>query len=329
MSQCHFQKKASSPFFGALHDRKPAYARPLGEAWLGDSRRLLRRVPDESIDLIFTSPPYALLKTKDYGNEPEHRYVQWFRPFAKHLHRVLKPEGSLVLNIGGAWKPGLPIRSLYQYQLLMDLCSPTRSRKNPPVFFLAQEFYWFNPARLPSPIQWVNVERVRVKDAIEPIWWLSKTPNPKATNRNVLAPYSKHMERLIRTQRYNRGPRPSGWVASEKWGRDNGGAIPPNLLMEDGLSTLLNILAESNTSSNDPMRRALREQGAKPHPAVFPKSLPEFFILFTTEVGDVVLDPFCGSNTTGFVAESLNRQWLSIDVEGQYLDASKARWPSQ
>ena len=145
------------------------------------------------------------------------------RPFARQIHRILKPTGSLVLNIGGAWKPGLPIRSLYQYQLLMDLCEPSRSRKEPPAFVLAQEFYWFNPAKLPGPVQWVNVDRVRVKDSVEPIWWLSKTPNPKATNRAVLNPYSKHMERLIRTQRYNRGPRPSGWVASENWGRDNGG----------------------------------------------------------------------------------------------------------
>ncbi len=279
--------------------------------------------------LVFTSPPYALLKEKEYGNEPEHRYLRWFRPFAKQLHRILKPSGSLVLNIGGSWRPGLPVKSLYQYQLLMDLCAPSRVRKNPPRFFLAQEFYWFNPAKLPNPVQWVNVERIRVKDAVEPVWWLSKTSNPKATNRNVLAPYSKHMEKLIRTQRYNRGPRPSGWVASEKWGRDNGGAIPPNLLTEDGLSVLLNILVESNTSSNDAMRRALRNEGVAAHPAMFPKALPEFFVLLTTQENDVVLDPFCGSNTTGYVAEGLGRQWLSIDIHAEYLKASKSRWGSE
>ena len=252
--------------------------------------------------------------------------MQWFRPFAKQIYRILKPTGSLILNIGGAWKPGIPVRSLYQYQLLMDLCAPSRRRKDPPRFFLAQEFYWFNPAKLPGPVQWVNVERVRVKDSIEPIWWLSKTPNPKATNRSVLKPYSKHMERLIRTQNYNRGSRPSGWVASEKWGRDNGGAIPANFLTEDGLEALFNVLVESNTSSNDPMRRALRESGINAHPAIFPQSLPEFFILLTTEEGDVVVDPFCGSNTTGFIAEKSNRQWLSIDIQQEYLMASRARW---
>ena len=331
MEQAHsitpgFTKRASSPFFRALDGRRPAYSRELGEAWSGDSRRLLRRIPDESIDLIFTSPPYALVRSKEYGNEPEHRYVRWFRPFAKQFHRILKPEGSLVLNIGGTWKPGLPIRSLYQYQLLLDLCAPSHARRDPPIFCLAQEFYWFNPAKLPGPIQWVNVDRVRVKDAVEPIWWLSKTPNPKATNRAVLNPYSEHMKRLIKTQTYNRGPRPSGWVASDKWGRDNGGAIPANFLTEDGLSTLFNVLVESNTSSNDPMRRVLREEGIRAHPAIFPVSLPEFFILMTTDEGDVVLDPFCGSNTTGYVAEQLRRQWLSIDNHREYLQASKARW---
>ena len=321
-----FISRASSVFFNSLPGRRPAYARPLGEAWRGDSRQLLKRIPDESVDLVFTSPPYALLREKEYGNEPEHQYVRWFRPFARQIYRVLKPSGSFVLNIGGSWTPGLPVKSLYQYHLLLDLCAPSRGRKSPPRFFLAQEFFWFNPAKLPNPVQWVNVDRVRVKDAVEHVWWLSKTPNPKATNRSVLAPYSKHMERLIKTQRYNRGPRPSGWIASDKWGRDNGGAIPPNLLTEDGLSVLLNILIESNTSSNDPMRRVLRRDGIKAHPAMFPKCLPEFFILLTTQRGDVVLDPFGGSNTTGYVADSLGRQWLSIEVDGNYLNASRSRW---
>ena len=321
-----FLQTASSPFFSNLPNRRPVYARPLGEAWRGDSRNLLKRIPDGSIDLILTSPPYALLREKEYGNTPEHRYVRWFRPFAKQMHRILKPTGSLVLNIGGAWIPGLPLKSLYQYKLLLDLCNPSPSRRNPPQFYLAHEFFWFNPAKLPNPVQWVNVERIRVKDAVEPVWWLSKTPRPKAANRNVLAPYSKHMERLLKTQRYNRGPRPSGWVASDKWGRDNGGSIPPNLLTEDGLEMLFNILVEPNTSSNDLLRRALRKRGLDAHPAMFPKGLPTFFILLTTDETDIIVDPFCGSNTTGYMADTLGRQWLSIDSNSAYLDASRSRW---
>ena len=96
------------------------------------------------------------------------------------------------------------------------------------MFHLAQEFYWLNPAKLPNPVQWTNINRERVKDAVEPIWWLSKSPHPKADNRKVLVPYSEHMQRLLKTGKYNSGLRPSGWNISEVWARDNGGAIPSN-----------------------------------------------------------------------------------------------------
>ena len=319
-----FIERAISPFFRGLKPRRNVvYARELGEAWRGDSRKLLSRLKPDSVDLILTSPPYPLLKKKAYGNESEEEYVRWIRPFARSFHRILKPEGSLVLNLGGVWMKGKPVRSLYPYRLLLDLCdskTPTNRR-----FFLAQEFYWLNPAKLPNPIQWVNVDRVRVKDAVEPIWWLSKSEQPKANNRNVLIPYSNHMKRLIATNRYNRGPRPSGWVASDKWGTDNGGAIPPNFIAQDGLP-ILNLLVESNTASSDPLRRRLRGTETQPHPAMFPKGLPEFFIELLTDPGDVVVDPFAGSNTTGYVADLFHRQWLSIDLDGDYLEASRYRW---
>ena len=222
-----FVPRATSPFFRNLQARQNVvYAREQGEAWAGDSSALLSCLPPESVDLILTSPPYPLLKKKAYGNKSEHDYVSWMRTFASAFHRVLKPEGSLVLNLGGVWMQGKPVRSLYPYRLLLELCEP--ANPTDPCFFLAQEFYWLNSAKLPNPVQWVNVDRVRVKDAVEPIWWLSKTEHPKADNRKVLIAYSKHMERLLATNRYNRGPRPSGWVASDKWGKDNGGAIPPN-----------------------------------------------------------------------------------------------------
>ena len=224
------RKYGKSDFLDRLKPgQAPAYATARGEAWVGDSRRLLKKIHDESIDLVVTSPPYGLLKQKEYGNEDQNDYVKWFRPFAKELHRVLKTSGSLVLNIGGAWQKGQPTRSLYPYRLMLDLCEPDRRRKSAPVFHLAQEFYWLNPAKLPNPVQWANVTRERVKDAVEPVWWLSKDPHPKACNRKVLVPYSKHMERLIETGKYNSGARPSGWNISKVWAKDNGGAIPPIL----------------------------------------------------------------------------------------------------
>ena len=319
-----FTHRATSPFFADLRGRRNVvYARESGEAWTGDSRKLLRRLAPNSVDLILTSPPYPLLTKKAYGNESEQEYVRWLRPFVRRFHRVLKPEGSLILNLGGVWIRGHPVRSLYPYRLLLDLCDQHTPQDRR--FFLAQEFYWLNPAKVPNPIQWVNVERVRAKDAVEPIWWLSKSERPKANNRNVLIPYSKQMKRLIATNRYNRGPRPSGWIASDKWGRDNGGAIPPNFLADENVA-LLNLLVEPNTASSDPLRRRLRELDMLAHPAMFPEAVPRFFIELLTEPGDIVLDPFAGSNTTGYVADQLHRQWLSIDSNGEYLDASRYRW---
>ena len=214
----------------------PLYSTDFGEAWVGDSRKLLKKIRDESIDLVITSPPYGLIKKKEYGNESQEDYVRWFRPFAKEIHRVLKPTGSFVINIAGAWQKGQPTRALYPYRLILDLCEPDRRRKSAPAFHLAQEFYWLNPAKIPNPVQWANVTRERVKDAVEPVWWLSKSPHPKASNRKVLVPYSEHMQRLLKTGKYNAGSRPSGWNISKVWARDNGGAIPSNFESDDALA---------------------------------------------------------------------------------------------
>src|SRR5262245_23557528 len=199
----------------------PRYATDLGAAYVGDSLKLLRLLPARSVSAIITSPPYALKFKKSYGNPEPAEYVEWFMAFAKEFRRVLRPYGSLVLEIGGSWNPGKPTRSIYHFELLVRLV-------NDAGFHLAEEFFWFNKARIPGPAEWVNVQRIRVKDAVTPIWWLSPTPTPSASNRRVLTPYSEHMERLFKNG-YNRGERPSGHVAN-KFERNNGGAIPPNLI---------------------------------------------------------------------------------------------------
>ena len=307
--------------------QEPTYATEWGEAWVGDSRKLLKHIHDESINLVVTSPPYSLLKKKEYGNEDQNDYVKWFRPFARELYRVLKPNGSLVLNIGGAWQKGQPTRSLYPYRLMLDLCEPDRRRKSAPAFHLAQEFYWLNPAKLPNPVQWTNVNRERVKDAVEPVWWLSKDPHPKACNRKVLVPYSEHMQRLLKSGKYNSGARPSGWNISKVWARDNGGAIPSNFVADDALDHVFNLLVVSNTASNDPLRKSVKEYDGHAHPAMFPTALPEFFIRMLTDEGDVVLDPFAGSNSTGWVADGHQRRWIAIDLNESYVEDSRLRWP--
>jgi len=312
---------------------KPYYQTEMGASILGDARTLLSRLPDNSIDLIVTSPPFALTRKKEYGNVRASDYVEWFRPFARSMWRVLKETGSLVLNLGGAWQPGYPIRSLYQFEVLIDLC---RETENQPPFFLAQEFYWYNPARLPSPAEWVTVRRIRVKDSVDTIWWLSKTPNPKSKVSEILWPYSAAMRRLIERGSYNTGPRPSGWDISDKFTTDNGGAIPPNILplpfsengQEEQFGNAENLLPIANTESNNAYSVGARKYGFKIHPARFPIKLPSHFIRFLTEETDIVLDPFAGSVTTGEAAESLNRRWIAFEKEIEYLRVSRFRFPN-
>lgn len=287
---------------------EPYYKTQLGSAHLGDALNLLDIIVKNSVDLIMTSPPFALRRKKEYGNVDAEKYVEWFLPFAEKFFDVLKPKGSLVIDIGGSWISGKPIRSLYHYELLLSLCRiPNRK------FYLAQDFFWYNPARLPTPAEWVNVRRERVKDAVNCIWWLSKEPHPKANNRNVLQPYSDSMRELLKNG-YKAKLRPSGHDISTKFSRDNGGAIPPNLL------------EIANTESNSKYLRACRHFGLKPHPARFPAAIPEFFMKLLTDPNDLVLDPFAGSNVTGEVAERLNRKWIAFELIEEYLKGSRFRF---
>lgn len=290
-------------------DSQLIYSTKLGKSYQADSLSLFSQIPSESIDLILTSPPFALKRKKEYGNEDEDKYVDWFMSFANELHRILKPEGSFVLDLGGSYLPGFPVRSIYMFELLIRLVKDAG-------FYLAQEFYHYNPSRLPAPAEWVNVRRIRVKDSVNVVWWLSKSKNPKADNRNVLQPYSESMRNLLK-KGYKPKTRPSGHDISDKFNRNNGGAIPPNLL------------ELANTESNGIYQRLCRERGIKIHPARFPVGFAEFFIKFLTNEGDLVFDPFAGSNTTGYAAELLQRQWLSSELLYEYIQGGMLRFPPE
>ncbi len=296
----------------------PYYRTSHGAAYLGDSRELLRQLPDSCINLVFTSPPYALHFKKEYGNVHKDDYVAWFLTFAREIHRVLKDDGSFVLNIGGSYNKGLPTRSTYHFKVMLALVEELR-------FHLAQECFWYNPAKMPMPAEWVTVRRIRIKDAVEYVWWFSKTPWPKANNRRVLKPYSADMIRLnkrgVRT-----AVRPSGHNITAGFDKvDAGGSIPPNVLEERQAS---DFIKAGNNAANDQYTKRCKEAGLKIHPARFPASLPDFFFKLLTEEGDVILDPFGGSNTTGMVAEELRRRWISVDEIAEYLEASKFRFDS-
>jgi DNA modification methylase len=286
---------------------QPFFETRLGRIYNGDSLRLMREeVADDSVNLIMTSPPFGLVRKKSYGNVESEEYVAWFKQFGKEFKRILKANGSFVIDIGGAWMPGQATRSLYQYELLIMLCKELG-------FHLAQEFFWWNPARLPTPAEWVTVRRIRCKDAINCLWWLSPTPWPKASNRRVLAAYSDSMHQLFRNG-YHAKLRPSGHDISDKFGTNNGGSIPPNLL------------AFPNTESNSHYLRYCTEHNLKPHPARFPSALPEFFIRMLTNRGDFVFDPFGGSCVTGETAEMLGRKWACCDSVEEYVKGAKGRF---
>ena len=301
LTVANYRKEYPASMLRSFHKTK------YGEIFWGDSRAFLfNKAKADSVDLIMTSPPFGLVRKKSYGNEDADRYCDWFRPFAEGFKRVLKDSGSLVIDIGGSWVPGQPTRSLYHFKLLIMLVEEYG-------FHLCQEHYWWNPSKLPTPAEWVNVRRVRVKDAVNCVWWLSKTPYPKANNKRVLQPYSKSMRHLFRNG-YVAKLRPSGHDISKKFSKDNGGSVPPNLL------------AIANTESNGRYQENCRKENIAIHPARYPAALPEYFLRFLTDPGDTVVDPFGGSCVTGAVAEALERIWTCCELSEEYLIGGRARF---
>ena len=294
---------------GRPHRFSPYYETKFGAAYLGDSRVLISQLPKWSVDLILTSPPFALTRKKRYGNVGTRNYVRWFLPFAREFKRVLKPKGHLVIDIGGAWKPGRPVKSLYQFKLLIALCEEVG-------FHLAQDLYWFNPAKLPGPAEWVTVKRLRLKDAVDQIWWLVKNPFAKANNADVPREYSDAMKELLNDPNYYKPgrTRPSGQYISNKFFKRNNGAIAPNLL------------EFSNTESGGRYMKACKLFNLPVHPARFPAGIPDFFIKLLTKEEDLILDPFAGSNVTGATAESLRRHWLAFEILEDYVKGSMGRF---
>jgi DNA modification methylase len=291
--------------------QRAVFATSLGQAILGDSRNVLETLPDESVDLVITSPPFALLREKEYRNHDQTAYVDWLCGFGPAVRRVLKPSGSFVLDLGGAYRRGVPVRSLYNFRVLIKLVDEHG-------FHLAEEFFWHNSSKLPSPIEWVNKRKLRAKDSVNTVWWLSKTEWPKADVTRVLTPYSARMKVLLKDARsfYKPKERPSGHDIGTGFSKDNGGAIPSNLLQF------------ANSESNSAYLRLCKDTGVTPHPARFPKALPSFFIQFLTDPGDLVVDIFGGSCTTGEAAEQGGRRWISMDVNLEYLKAGAFRFLS-
>lgn len=286
-----------------------AYETSRGKAYHGNSLDLLDSLEDDSINLVMTSPPFALLRQKEYGNMVGEEYINWLSKFAEKIKEKLTEDGSFVLDLGGAYERGFPVRSLYNFKVLIKFVEELG-------YYLAEEFFWYNSSKLPSPIEWVNKRKIRAKDSVNTVWWFSKSQFPKADISKVLTPYSDRMQKLLKDSKkyYDAKERPSGHNISTGFGRDNGGAIPSNLLQIP------------NSESNSMYLRYCKALNVKGHPARFPGKLPEFFIKYLTEPNDTVLDIFGGSNTTGEAAESLQRNWISCDLDVEYVAASAFRF---
>lgn len=295
-----------------VREPKVAYDTDLGTMYESTVEEFLRsglgHTMRGEVQLIFTSPPFPLNRKKKYGNKVGDEYLDWLGGLAKPLGDLLTEDGSIVVELGNAWESGEPVMSTLAVKAMLQILEAGE-------FKLCQQFVVYNPARLPSPAQWVNVERIRVKDAYTNVWWMSRTDRPKADNRKVLTPYGEDMKKLLKRQGYNAGRRPSEHMIGEtSFLADNGGAIPPN------------VLKISNTVSTDDYRAYCKAKELKLHPARMAPELAEFFIKFLTEPNDLVLDPFGGSNTTGAAAEALRRQWLSFEPKHEYVEGSKGRF---
>ena len=304
-------KKKMSSLLPSLPD-STAYVTDRGLMLYGLAEDVLKQHDLDAIrgkvQLIFTSPPFPLNAKKKYGNLKGEEYLQWLTGFGDLFCKLLTPDGSIVIELGNSWEPGLPTMSTLGLKSLLRF----QEENN---LHLCQEFICHNPARLPSPAQWVTIERIRLKDSFTRLWWLSPNPRPKANNKHVLKEYSASMQRLLKTKKFNSGKRPSEHqISEESFNINHGGAIPPN------------VLSISNTSANDPYQEYCRKNAIEFHPARMPRDLPEFFIKFLTDEEDIVLDPFAGSNTTGAAAEKLRRHWITVEPTLHYIKGSIGRF---
>lgn len=313
--------------------KKIIYKSKLGKLVLGNALELLKNDKKLSqlkgkVNLIVTSPPFPLNNKKQYGNEKGEEYKDWFIKLAPIFSDLLADDGSLVIEIGNAWEPERPVQSLLHLECLLGMVKHPEANLR-----LIQEFICYNPSKLPSPAQWVTVNRLRTVDSYTHVWWIAKNDFPKADNSKVLRPYSKSMEQLLKRRSYNSGKRPSEHQISEGgFLKDNGGSIAHNVFEMEALDEKRevrlphSVLSFSNTNSNDYFLKTCREKEVTPHPARMSGGLVNFFIQFLTDEGDLVLDPFSGSNTTGYCAEKLNRKWVSFEVKEDYIEQAIIRF---
>jgi site-specific DNA-methyltransferase (adenine-specific)/site-specific DNA-methyltransferase (cytosine-N4-specific) len=256
--------------------------------YLGDSKEILKEIESKSIDLIFTSPPYADSRKNSYGGIHPDKYVDWFIPISKELIRVLKPRGTFVLNIKEKVVNG------ERHTYVIDLIKEMRNQG----WLWTEEFIWHKKNSYPG--KWPN----RFRDAWERLLQFNKEKKFNMYQDQVMVPigdWSKSRLRNLSEVDLSRdnskngsgfGKKIANWVGKEY-------VLPTNVLH----------LATECSNKN--------------HSAAFPDELPEWFIKLFTKEGDVVLDPFMGSGTTVIVANKMGRIGIGIEIVQEYFELAK------
>jgi len=257
---------------------------------LGDCEKELKNIPNNSVDLIFTSPPYADQRKNTYGGIHPHKYVEWFLPISKQLLRVLKPTGTFILNIKEKVVNGE--RSTYIIELILEM------RKQG--WLWTEEFIWHKKNCYPG--KWPN----RFRDAWERLLQFNKNKKFHMYQEEVMVPIGDWAKTRLKNLSETDKIRDESKVGSgfgkniSNW-LDRNKAYPTNVL---------HLATECNN---------------KNHSAAFPEGLPEWFIKLFTKEGDIVLDPFMGSGTTNLVAKRMKRNSIGIEIAPEYYEMVRSR----
>lgn len=261
----------------------------LNKIYQGDSLDLLKQLPDNSVDLVITSPPYADLKV--YIDNPgilADDYVNWFIPYCKEIERVIKPTGSFILNINDKVENGF--RHPYVFDLISELHKQTGLK-------MFERLFWNKLKSLPN--------RARFGDRVEYLFWFAKEKGFQFYLDEMRTEYSEKSVKRMAKPLKKRFARTEGDdnIDYKDWAPNPKGALP---------TTLVGISSESKRIADN-------------HVAVYPVELVTYFIKGSTKEGDVVLDPFMGSGTTAVAAKQLGRNYIGFELQQDYIDVANKR----
>ncbi len=263
--------------------------------YLGDCLNVMKDLPDNSVDMFFTSPPYAERRKSVYDGIPEDQYVDWFLPIALEIKRIMKPTGSFFLNIKPHTHKGE--RSLYVFDLILKL-------KREVGFMFVEEYCWTKNA-FPGNL------RGRFKNAFEPVYHFTKASPSNITFNPTACGTPIKPESLARARRKQNGMPENGSGMA---------ALRSENLLKIEIARPSNLINANNVSNQFSDKQM--------HPATFPTDLVEFFVKSFTNEDDVVCDPFGGSGTTGLVCKKNKRKWIIIEKEKKYYDLISKRFNS-